>query len=88
VQILQLEFAFGRLLSDPKASFRSQSRRVAVAAAVKVTRAEASAAAAPQQRNALSTELNEEGLFVSMFPCLGCNKSPRPLAISSCALFD
>jgi hypothetical protein len=53
-------FAFRRLLSDLNSSFHSQSWRVAVAAAVKIDRAEAIACAALQQRQALSTELSEE----------------------------
>jgi hypothetical protein len=60
VRILQLGSAFGRLLSDPNSPFQCQSGRVAVAAAMKVARAEAIAAAAPQQRKALPTELSEE----------------------------
>jgi hypothetical protein len=58
VRILRLGSAFGRLLSDLNSAFHSRGGRVAVAAAVKVARAEAIAAAASQQRKVLPTELS------------------------------
>jgi hypothetical protein len=60
VRILQLGSAFGRLLSDLKAPFHSQSRHMAVAAAVKVAHPEVIPAAAPQQRKVLPTDFSEE----------------------------
>jgi hypothetical protein len=48
------------LLSDLNSLFHGHSGRVAVAAVVKVARAEATAAAARQQRKALPVKLCEE----------------------------